>query len=244
MTFLNLFGGKKTAEDELADELEQKLQSQPFPSVPRAVLRPLRQPLYDREYVTPESYHSCEFFSASLGRKNSLGRTKTVSDTNLLEPSLLGMPVEFDLHAFRVEPCAENDPKDWLRYYNEATFTWSFGQGKPWLQVPLSYIPCTATIATDEEIARYASALVCPDNEKWKDLIVVDPGNEKRIDQLFDEGQPFRVERRRSVTHKRRPTRIRSRETFSVSVCVPGELELKGNLGFRVYMEGILYSAL
>lgn len=223
----------------------------PSPS-PCAVLHPLKQPLYDREYVGPGKVERRELFEVLIGDKNSQGDNKTLSDTNLQRPSQLGTPSEFDFWALRVEPDPDNDPEDWLRYYYNAVLTWNFDQEKPWLQVPLSYIPCAATITDEETLKTYASAILNPEDDRWKKLAIVGiddrnnmtAGDRDRIKELFESGKPYKVEERRLIDVGGKPVRIRSKEGFSVTISEPTGIELKKRVGFRVYMEGIFYAAL
>ena len=111
-----------------------------------ALLRKLRQPLYDTNIlenaVAPALY---QFFVLPLGNAMPVTAVaKTEADTNLNQASQLGVPQMFDLESFNFEyfihtnTDVANLAADIFQLYGQSVFTFFFGQNRPWLELPLS----------------------------------------------------------------------------------------------------------
>ena len=102
-----------------------------------AVLRPLKQALYDK-LIVPESGHAghvnlfndCHFFPDHS--------PKTEKDTNMTCSGQLGSPLEFDLSWIDLKFEKFSHPDDIRRVLRGLTFKWVRGQNNPWLRVTLS----------------------------------------------------------------------------------------------------------
>lgn len=125
---------------------------------PRAMLRALKQPLYDTMECPADAnaVPNLTFFQTPLGNALPVsGNAKTVADTNLSQSGQIGVPQQFSLAGFcttfkeddgyfdvTAAPTAvANFLDDYAEFYEQGLFTFNFGQNRPWLQVPLTRIP-------------------------------------------------------------------------------------------------------
>jgi hypothetical protein len=215
---------------------------------PRAVLRPLRQPVYDREYFGPGLPGDRYYMQMPAGGQNSKGISKSFVDTNLVMAGCLPVPSEFDLYGFQVEPdLSVANWQDWLTLYYNAWVSWGFSGygGRPWLSVPLSMIPWRAVVLDDEELKMYASAITEPENDLWKKVPVIT--DDMRLSAGFHK---LMTERVYQMTVKQKPIRVRSNEAIFLKVYVNQEewkkrgLDLMDEVPVRMYMMGIYYATL
>jgi hypothetical protein len=103
------------------------------------VLRPLRQPLYDSEFLANGQTGTVSFFQDN--KKFATGAQKQASDTNMTQSGQLGYPLEFDLVGFLFE-CARGTTRTQENsIYQNCVWNWFFGQNVPWLRCKLTKIP-------------------------------------------------------------------------------------------------------
>lgn len=120
-------------------------QSMPLPS---AILRPLQQPLYDTEYlqITTATFTATAneqiYFQRQLGQTTAFGgAVKTESETNLQQPGQLANPIEFSLFGFYFEVAPDTSVSDFVAFYRQASFTYTYTGNRIYLQIPLTRIP-------------------------------------------------------------------------------------------------------
>lgn len=103
------------------------------------VLRPLRQPLFDSEYLAHAATGLISLFADS--KKFATGAAKLEVDTNMTQSGQLGYPLEFDLVGFLVELDRGTTRAQHNDIYNKIVFRWYFGQNVPWLRLKLTKLP-------------------------------------------------------------------------------------------------------
>lgn len=195
----------------------------------RALLRPLKQPLYDTGRLDAGANNRVAWFQAPQGQPIvAAGALKTEADTNLTQAGQLGRPLEFDLYAFQVELFHSGANvafvDDALLVYEAGVFEFFFGQQRPWLQVPLTQIPnglyVTGTVATADAGTPTAYAFV--NNGK------------SSVKEYYD------------FTIGKEPVPIASAENFTARIDFPGGAvtTATAQLRCRCYMVGVLYSSL
>jgi len=198
---------------------------------PDAVLRPLKNPLYDTELI-PSTVGVAQmlFFQIPIGQNFAAAaaagvRAKTLGDTNMTQAAQLGTPREFDLFGFNCR--IEDDGGvgvtrvDYLQIVDDAAFTFNFGVGRPWLQTQLRDIPA----GCDEYMSAVdgAAALV--------ECVQTGLSSTKEF-------YNFLV--------KKNPIRIRSQETFNVQLdwFVANPAPATDDIKVTQILRGILYSGL
>lgn len=108
----------------------------------RAVLRPLRYPLYDTTQLTNALATTRTLFTDH--KKFEDGTNKTECDTNMTLDSQLGSPNLFDLVGFTGELAYDNIiafHNDFDDIYNKCTFRWIFGTNTVFTRTTLKKIP-------------------------------------------------------------------------------------------------------
>jgi len=170
---------------------------------PRAILRPLKQPIYDTENV-PSAGGAAQltFFQRPMGQAFAnipVGVGKTLADTNMTQAAQLGTPNEFDLWGFNVRLGDTVTLADFQACMDQGVFTFNFGQGRPWLQTQLHDIPTGVGISGSTAIDGAGAATQV-------DLPVNGVVASKEI---------------YSFAVGRKPVRIRSNETFNVVITWP-----------------------
>jgi hypothetical protein len=195
----------------------------------RAVLRKLKNPLYDTGIIAAAGTNvRVNFFQAPQGQPiAAAGALKTEADTNLTQAGQLGRPQEFDIYAAQVEIYHSGATvgvfDDFLRIYNPGIFELFFGQNRAWLQVPLYQIPTglylTGAIATAD--AATPTAYTYSQNGK------------SSVKEFYD------------MTVGGDPIPLASAENFSARIDWPGGAITSGNIyRARCFLLGILYSSL
>jgi len=128
-------------------------------SPPRAVLRPLKVPLYstlqlpmgngDGPALWPGTH---SLFRRPLDQSDGVtGETLTELQTNMMQSCQLGTPEEFDLWGFRAEMSLAQPIEERIRFLEACTWRWGFGAGSErWFGGPLTQIPCASTILGPE----------------------------------------------------------------------------------------------
>lgn len=108
----------------------------------KAVLRPLRYPLYDTTKLTNTQTADTSLFTDH--KKFDDGTQKTECDTNMTLDSSVGSPNLFDLVGFCGELGYDNTTQfhaDFNDIYNKMTFRFIFGQNTMFARTPLKRIP-------------------------------------------------------------------------------------------------------
>lgn len=193
----------------------------------RAMLRPLKQPLFDTGILAAAANNRVQFFATAQGAALGAGN-KTEVDTNLQQQGQIGRPLEFDLYGFNVELVNDiadvpNNVVDRGLVYTSGVFQFFFGQQRPWLEVPFTQIPngpyVTGTIATADATTptNYASMYNGKSSTK----------------EFYD------------FTIGKEPVPIASAETFSALLSFPtAAVTLNTATRVRCYMKGILFASL
>lgn len=193
---------------------------------PRAVLRPLKQPLYDTENVpSAGGVAQLIFFQRPFGQNiaNAPVAAKTYSDTNMQQASQLGTPQEFDLFGFNVRLGDTVTLADFQAVMDQGHLVFNFGQGRPWLRTQLADFPtgCGPTGAT-----------------------AIDGAAAQVVHDLPVQGPPSTKEFYNFCVGKK-PVRIRSNETFNVEINWPnGAPNPVVFVRVTVLLRGILYTSL
>lgn len=195
----------------------------------RALLRPLKQPLYDTMQLTAATnYSQVPFFQVpQSGNIVAAGAQKSEVDTNLLNASMIGRPQDFDLWGFTCEldtslAVAETRMADMLLLFR-GMFEFNFGQQNPWYRVPLQQIPngcgTEGTIGTADDAA------------------AVNYGD-------FHNGIASSKEFY-NVTINKNPIPILYAETFYAALRWPvAPVNLANTFRIRVFMKGVLYTGI
>lgn len=194
---------------------------------PQAVLRPLKQPLYDTNIYAAAGQANLQFFAIPLGAAMPVTAVaKTLADTNMQQASQLGTPNVFELFGFKFKyQQSVLVADDFDNIYDTGVFTFNFGQSRPFLQVPLSRIPAgcmpTNAIASVDGVAA--------------------PGN-----TLFNlQNGPSSPNSYFNFTVERKPMLIGSNEVFSASVGYPlGGVAVNANCRVQVFLVGIFHRAI
>jgi len=105
----------------------------------RAVLRPLRYPLYDSE-IFDDVQAVCRTLFTDHKKFND-GTAKTLCDTNMTLDSTIGHPQLYDLVGFTGEWEYGISQADFNNLYNNLTFTWIFGNNVVFTRTTLKKIP-------------------------------------------------------------------------------------------------------
>lgn len=105
----------------------------------RAVLRPLRYPLYDATILT-NGLTQCRVLFGNH-RQFDDGTAKSECDTNMTLDSQLGSPNLFDLVGFTGELEYGVSQADFNDIYNKCTFRWIFGTNTIFTRTTLKKIP-------------------------------------------------------------------------------------------------------
>jgi len=208
----------------MAEEARKLVYSSP---IPRAALRPLKQPLWDTENVasTPTATNQIIFFQRPIGQPLAAApaAAKTLVDTNLNQAAQLGTPREFDVWGFNVRIGCTVTLADYQTIVNQGLFQFFFGQGRPWLQVQLADVPTGS--GASGAVSFDGAAVATP-----HDLPVTGISSTKEM-------YPFTV--------KKNPVRIRSNETFSAQISWPNAAIAPVLFNrITVIIRGIMYSSL
>jgi hypothetical protein len=193
---------------------------------PRAVLRPLKQPLYDTENMPSAGLAQIIFFQRPLGQ--NLGAApvaaKSYADTNMQQASQLGTPQEFDLYGFNMRLGVPVTLVDFQLLMDQGLFVFNFGQGRPWLRCQLGDIPTG-----------------CGQNGAAS----IDGAVAQVLHDIPVQGVPSTKEFYNFCVGKK-PIRIRSNETFNVEIDYPNGVPNIAAAFCRmtVLMRGILYTSL
>ena len=193
---------------------------------PQGVLRPLKQPLYDTTTYPIAGAAQMMFFTIPLGQAMPVtGVAKQLSDTNLQQASQLGTPNTFELYGFKFKyQQSVLIANDYALMYDTGVFTFSFGQQRPWLQVPLTRIPAGPMPTGNNTLDGNAA-----------------PGAE--IYSLAN--GPSTTDSYYNFTIKRQSILINSNEVFSASITYPlGVVAVTANARIQVYLVGIYNRAI
>jgi len=220
--------------------------------MPRAVLRPLKNPLFDTESASPDD-ERLTMFEKPIGHKYTDGTIKTPRDTNMTQASCLPPPIRFDFYRWRTEFDPAVKIEDVLSFRFNSRISFRFGPGGSWFSSPLSYVPFTAYLGI-EELKRIAPVLIDPSaglefRNAWlnaQETCKVEgetPWGSRW--EVGDKNGIYYTEEARDLTIERRPVRIRSNETFFAAIDTDWDkVTTKYIVGIRLFLEGIVYTDL
>lgn len=193
---------------------------------PRALLRPLKQSLYDTENIpSAGGVAQVIYFQRPFGQALASApvAAKTYSDTNMTQASQLGTPQEFDLYGFNCRLNNNVTTADFQTVMDLANFVFNFGQGRPWLRTQLADLPSGCAPSGSTAIDGAAAAT---------------------LNDLPVQGVPSTKEMYNFCVGKK-PIRIRSNETFNAEVNYPnGAPNPVLFVRMTIIMRGILYTSL
>lgn len=200
---------------------------------PAGILRKLTQPLYDTNVLEGGvAQQRLGFFELPIGQNMPVaGVPKTIVDTNMTQASQLGTPQKFWLRGynfefFNLEPDdIANTAPDLVLLYEQSLFTFTFGNNRPWLQIPLSQIPqgCALT-----------GTLAFGDDQNAVEAAYLHQG-EASVAEYYN------------FTVARRPIRINTNEPFSAEITWPNGAvtwNTANDQRVRVYLIGHLFAAI
>jgi hypothetical protein len=181
------------------------------------LLRPLRQPLYDREPIDTGA-NLVELFVDN--KKNNAGTAKTERDTNMPGSGLLATPLEFALVGFQGHLELGTALADYQAIYNGGVFKWIFGQTTTWLTIKLMQIP--QGIGPHGFYTQTAAANATLITHGWGVM-----------NNIFS-----------FLNHKKEARPIGSNESFKNQLSFPGGVTLSATVYWTTYMIGILKASL
>jgi hypothetical protein len=186
------------------------------------VLRPLRQPLYDSEFLTDGATGTVSFFQDN--KKFATGAQKLAVDTNMTQSGQLGYPLEFDLVGFLFEMERGTSRDQSNSVYNSCVWKWFFGQNVPWLRTKLTKIP--------EGIAASGS-------------VAIGTGAATEV-SIISNGWGVVTNFYNFTTPDRKARRISSTESFRMDLEISYALSLGSGVSLKstAWMLGILYAQL
>jgi hypothetical protein len=181
-----------------------------------AKLRPLRNPLYDKEKMANGVAQTrLELFVNR--RQFADGTNKNLNDTNMQGDGVLGVPLEFDFIGLTGKLDYGTDIVDINGSYNEGALEWFFHQSVPWLQLPLTELPSgTGAWGFTTEAAT----------------------------TIFNNGIPALTNFWNMTDHLRQSRHILSMESFKGVITFPETFTPGADVFFKMVMLGILYAAL
>jgi hypothetical protein len=106
-------------------------------------LRPLRQPIYDTDYM-PASGTPAElaFFQRGVNNQTAYGSVNTsYAETNLSQSAQLPTPNQFSLFGFLVALNAGVSLVNFVAIYETSVYEFTFTGNRIYLQIPLTQIP-------------------------------------------------------------------------------------------------------
>jgi hypothetical protein len=112
-----------------------------------AVVRPLRQPLFDTEFTGTAAITEIQYFQRAQGQSFANagpgGSTwnKTTVDTNMTQGGFLASPAHFSLFGFNYEIQSGCTVADFQMLINSGLFEFIFAGTRVYLQIPLTQIP-------------------------------------------------------------------------------------------------------
>lgn len=113
-----------------------------------AVVRPLRQPLYDSEVTGTAAITEIQYFQrpqgnamANLPPGGGTAWSKTTTHTNMTQGGFLASPAHFSLFGFNYEIQSGVTVADFQMLINSGLFEFIFAGTRTYLQIPLTQIP-------------------------------------------------------------------------------------------------------
>lgn len=189
------------------------------------VLRPLRQPMYDSEFLVTGGTTTVQLFSDHKRFTTAPAVAKTECDTNMQDDGSLGTPLEFDLVGFVTELARGTTKAQSNDIYNKCVWKWLFGQTTTWLRVKMTKVP--------EGIGLAGS-------------VSIDGNNTPTEASILSNGWPVVTNFMNFTTPDRKARRVTSKETFRNEIlpCTALALGSGGSVKVTTFMLGILYSSL
>ena len=222
--------------------------------LPSALLRPLKQPLYDTIRV-PEGYDLRElrFMMNGLGQRCPISqKDKDSNDTNLIQPGQLANPLEFSVFGFNltINGLDEAEKKELL--YN-SNFTFLYTGNRIYLNLPAEAIPETKEAMplypilqsqfgakgvglTESQKAEHGvSEKDSPDEAIAK--------SRERVDKMIKDAKALRPEFYSFIVGSA-CLRIRPTESFQIRLEAPKGLKFKKPFSIRPYIIGLQWTPL
>lgn len=112
-----------------------------------AIVRPLRQPLFDTEFTGTAAISEIQYFQRPQGNSFQYlgpGATtfnKTTADTNMTQGGFLASPQQFSLFGFNYEIASGVTVSDFQMIINTGEFDFIFAGTRTYLQIPLTQVP-------------------------------------------------------------------------------------------------------
>ena len=196
----------------------------------RAILRKLKNPVYDTAIFPAAATVRMGFFQAPIGFPiAAAGAIKTIADTNLTQAGCLGKPMELDWFNVTLEVGYNASilvdtalSADMAALYWRSLFEVRFGNQRPWLQVPTHNVApgvaITGCVTTKNDGAGHEYQYMCNGTPSVKNFNDVTIGDQ--------------------------PIPIGSAETFTAEITFPAAVTPTVARRIRCYMGGIYYTGL
>lgn len=189
------------------------------------VLRPLRQPMYDSEFLATGGTTAIQLFSDHKRFTTAPAVAKTEVDTNMLDDGSLGTPLEFDLIGFVTELARGTTRSQHNDIYNKCVWKWFFGMNVPWIRLKMTKVP--------EGLAAAGS-------------VSIDGNGAPAEQSIISNGWPVVTNFLNFTTPDKKARRVTSKETFRNEILPCTALALGSGASVKVttFMLGLLYAAL
>lgn len=196
----------------------------------RAVLRKLKNPVYDTAVFPNAATIRMGFFQAQIGVPiTPAGAAKTLADTNLTQGGCLGKPVEMDWFNTTVEVGYTASlavdtalAADLGLLYWRGLLEVKFGNQRPWLQIPVHNaapgVSLTGALCTANNAVPHEYQYTCNGTPSVKNFTDVTIGDQ--------------------------PVPIGSQESFLAEITFPAAVTPTVARRVRVYLNGIYYTGL
>jgi hypothetical protein len=196
----------------------------------RAILRKLKNPVYDTAIFPAAATVRMGFFQAPIGFPiAAAGAIKTIADTNLTQAGCLGKPMELDWFNTTLEVGYQASilvdtalSVDIALLYWRGLFEIKFGNQKPWLQCPVHNVApgvaVTGVVETKNDGAGHEYQYIANGVASTKNFTDVTIG---------DQSIP-----------------IGSAETFTAEITFPAAVTPTTARRIRCYLNGIYYTGL
>ena len=113
-----------------------------------AIVRPLRQPLYDTEFTGTAAITEIQYFQlpqgtamANLAPGGLVNWNKTTADTNMTQGGFLASPQQFSLFGFNYEIESGVSVSNFQMLINSGEFDFIFAGTRTYLMIPLTQVP-------------------------------------------------------------------------------------------------------
>jgi hypothetical protein len=202
-----------------------------------AILRPLRQPLFDSEFLPAGTkFEKIKLFERAVGQPMLFcAREKTNHHTNLNQRGQLCFPLEFSILGFNFFADEQFAEGCYNRLISEGLFTFTYSGGRSYLQIPLIRMPrhrtkvCAADLVYKIYDENSKNVIKNPTTEQFSEF------NKKREDEAPDKWA-FNI--------GKSALRIRAGESFGVTLSWPYPIELKTSGFIYGFIDGLTWTPL